>query len=134
MCRHVAAVVGLCLVFSGAVEVWRSARPARVRPIIDTVAVTDPNDARGQTMDELRKRRDRFDLAMQRVIEDLEQRRSSLAEASDYLFFYCVQFYPEYLEHLWVLEPGAATRVKIAHNLLAYFRADRDAVHTSDRA
>ena len=104
------------------------------RRVSDTLLVSDPNDPCGRAVDELRNRRDRFDLVMQRVTDDLGQRRTGLAEATDYVFFYCVQFYPEYLDHLWLVEPGASTRLKLAHNLISYFRAELEVSRTAERA
>jgi hypothetical protein len=134
MCRHVAAVVGLCLVFSGGVEAWRMARPAPARRMTAVLVQGDPNDPRGREVDDLRNRRDRFELALQRVTDELGQRRTNLAEATDYLFFFCVQSYPEYLDHLWIMTPGASTRLKLAHNLIACFRADLEISSAAERA
>lgn len=49
-----------------------------------------------------------------------------LREATERLFYYCVQNYPEHLEHVALAETGQNIKTMLAANLLRSFRSARE--------
>jgi hypothetical protein len=74
---------------------------------------------------DLQSRRDRFVAIADMLDKELHRGAISLCEATERLFFYCVQNYPEHLDNVALAEMGRNIKTRLARNLLRAFEGDQ---------
>jgi hypothetical protein len=82
------------------------------------VATLEESAVRLCEMNQQAERRGVFIQFADRVGGELMRGEVGLATATERLFYFCLQNYPEYMENIWTVEPGRNIKTKIANNLV----------------
>jgi hypothetical protein len=75
---------------------------------------------RWQTLDEQAQRRNAFRLFEARLMAALLHKETSLRDATERMFYYCLEHYPEHLENVSNAERGPHIKTKVAQNIVRY--------------
>jgi hypothetical protein len=133
------AVSALSLALVGGAQYCRS-RPAGAagKAMIseeELFAQSDYDHERRQELCELRSRRYAFVHFLNRLSAELGRGEVALAEATERIFYFCLQNYPEHLENVNHAEEGRNIKTKIARSLLRGFDiADKTTGTANDKA
>jgi hypothetical protein len=131
LCRLM-TVTALSTALIAASQFDRGADGSQVQPAKARIAMLTPTTlegelARSAEMDEAGARRHVFAAFVARINDELGRGDTSLAAATERLFYYCLQNYPEYFENIWSVEAGAHIKTKIAQNLVRAFQPEEPA-------
>jgi hypothetical protein len=74
-------------------------------------------------LDDQLQRRHRFADFTQRLTIALADGTISLREATERLFYFCLEAHPRYLDNVWEIESGQHVKTKIAQNLVRWARS-----------
>jgi hypothetical protein len=135
LCRLM-TVTALSTALIAGSQFYRSDDGSQVQPAKAMLATNTPINledelARSAEMDQFGARRHAFAAVTARISGELGRGDTSLAAATERLFYYCLQNYPEYFENIWPVEPGAHIKTKIAQNLVRAFRSEEPACEPS---
>jgi hypothetical protein len=79
------------------------------------------DSAQVASLDEQLARRAPFREFADRLYRDLARKQISLRDATEQLFYYSLSCYPEYLQNVWIAEPGSNMKMKVARNFVRGF-------------
>jgi hypothetical protein len=88
---------------------------------IDVNLMSDAPEAMRQQWSDLverGRRRDAFSRFDARLQAALLRRETSLRDATEKMYYYCLQHYPEHLDNIFHAERGSHIKMKIAQNIL----------------
>lgn len=93
--------------------------PAVVEARVDQQAGVPEETRRAwRELEDQSQRRNRFRQFESRLMQALVQREISLRDATERLFYYCLEHYPEHLENVNHAEPGHHIKMKLAQNMV----------------
>jgi hypothetical protein len=84
----------------------------------DVAAQSGYDGERRQALIDLRCRRDAFAQFLARLGGELTRGETRLGEATERLFYYCLQNYPEHLENVSHAEQGRHIKTRLARSIL----------------
>jgi hypothetical protein len=91
----------------------------------DLSVMDEVNRERAQQLHDTWRRWLAFNQLTVKLTAELARGETGLHDATNRLFYYCLQNYPEHLECVMYAERGRSIKMSIAHNLVRPFRAPR---------
>jgi hypothetical protein len=124
LCRYLAVTTVLLVVVVGA-RFNPHAADRRERPIFmaeQPSTMTGTDRERYEQLVDLRARRDEYSKIDDLLTKELARGAINLREATERMFYYCIQNYPEHLEYVSVAETGQNIKTRLARNFLGGFQ------------
>lgn len=91
------------------------------------VDVLEPEEVRERI-----KNRHDFSTFADGIVSQLVHGSIGLQQARDRVMYFCLAHYPDYLNHVQIIEPGHSLKVKLARCLLRYARDQEELSHDED--
>jgi hypothetical protein len=130
MLRPVVAVAGVVVALTTAAPFYPVSGPASDDPSPGSGVGTEPASAEQLhedqcAIEDFSSRRGAYVRFAERLLEQLTRGETSLRDATERLFYYCLEQYPEYLEFTDLAATDCNIKTKLARNLISSIRAQK---------
>lgn len=126
--RYLAVTAGSMALIVG-VQFYPQGEKRRQRAVFpeeQPSTMTATERERYEQLVDMRARRDGYAKIADLLTRELARGAIDLREATERLFYYCVQNYPEHLEYVLLAETGQNIKTRLARNLLRAFHSAQE--------